>query len=407
MTKVFKKLYCLFYILIVIINSGYALSTIYPSMTYSVILGTVFLMPIILKQYKNKLNILSTSLILLLSMIFCTFIVSGFRGIATYALLAFNIILAFGIVIQFDFYQFIEAFLKIMKYVSIISIVGYIFLNVIKVFPNLPSAVNINNVEYGIGYVFSYIKIIPDRNCGIFWEPGLFATFLVIAIVCELYFVKRKADLFSIIIYIIAVLTTKSAAGYGLLILVAVLFILKHNNKKSIINFIFSLILFIISLIVILNYSTIIENTSLSENEVIKRLELSNVSESSRALALKHNLDIMMKSPIFGVGIYEASLNMKNYADTSNFTYLLSTFGIFGLQYTIYWIYGILKNNKNTFFVNIVILSIFVLILNKEPHIYNVFSWCFMFYMLKNAKENRGEGINEFDTYNKKQINDE
>ena len=40
--------------------------------------------------------------------------------------------------------------------------------------------------------VFNYIKKIPERNCGMFWEPGLFATHLAIATVFELM-TKEKA----------------------------------------------------------------------------------------------------------------------------------------------------------------------------------------------------------------------
>ena len=47
--------------------------------------------------------------------------------------LALYIILAFGIVIKFDFYKFINIFLKIMKWISIVSIIGYILLNVLNI----------------------------------------------------------------------------------------------------------------------------------------------------------------------------------------------------------------------------------------------------------------------------------
>lgn len=385
-----NKIFLCLVAITIIINSGNAIITINPYLKYSsTIFSYIFLIPIFVYYKKQKINIFSSSLLMLLFMVLATCITSGFSNITYYITLSSYIIFAFGFVIVYDFKITIKYFLKFMTVISIISILGYFLSNNTNLLNILPLKMNINNVAYRVGYIFNYITIIPQRNCGIFWEPGLFATFLIMALVFEISFKTSDISVFRIILFIICIVTTKSSAGYGLLLFI--LFLVLFNKDKNKVNsklyYVIVFILFFISITIVLNYSLIIENTNLAENELFKKLIFDNVQESTRYLAINHNINSFIKNPITGIGITESVKNIKYVADTSTSTYLMSIFGILGLQYTIYWIYGIIKGNKKIFFAKLVILTIFLFILNKEPHQENLFAWCLMFYFLKLSVE--------------------
>ena len=146
-----------------------------------------------------------------------------------------------------------------------------------------------------------------------------------------------------------------------------------------------------IVILLLINYQNIIKQFAVGNNEVISRLLLDNIKDESRVHAIQHNIKIFKTSPIFGVGVVEASNKVEYVADTSTSTYLLSIFGIFGGLYTLYWIIGILNIKSKNIIVRLFLLIIVLIILNKEPHQNILLTWCFMFFGLKNASKKEGK----------------
>ncbi len=382
----YSKIFIIMCIFAVIYLSGYALSTVYDIRIYILLLfAYIFIFPIVLVHFKRNINILILSFFLLVSMIIINFITSGLNAPITYISYIATIIIAFGIVTVYDFEDFLAIFLKIMVFVSIVSLIGHYAVNSNQISLHLPILENTNSIPYGVGYIFFYIPLIPERNAGVFWEPGLFATFLIIALLFEIIYKNSRISLVRIILFLITIITTRSSAGYGLIIFIFALILIKksstlsNNKMRSFVTF----VVFIICLIILINYPLIFNAIGMDNNEVVNKLMGDQLEEQSRILAIKHNLSMLLNSFIFGLGVTETARNVKYVADTSTSTYILSIFGIFGLQYTFYWIYGILKDKRNDIYVNILIAVIFLFIINKEPHFNNVFSWCVMFYYLK------------------------
>lgn len=393
-----NKIFIALCTLAIIINSGNMVITMNPNLQYmNILFSFIFIIPIINEYRSGKLNIFRISLLTLLIMVMITFVSTGLSNPAYYFMFMFNVLFAFGFVVIYEFEDFARIFLKIMIIVSIISLFGYFLSNNTNVLDILPLKNNTNGVTYRVGYIFNYITIIPERNCGMFWEPGLFATFLNIALVFELSFMKKKPSVFRITLFVICILTTKSSAGYALLLFIFILVMLNKDKSKikSNLYYIIIFILFLLSILIIFNYSAILESTGLSQNYMVQKLVFENLQDSSRYLAVKHNLSMFFSNPIFGVGIVESVKNIKYVADTSTTTYFMSIFGILGFQYTFYWVYGIMKNKEKTIFANIIILTIFIMIINKEPHGGIIFTWCIMFYFLKNSVINRRCKLNE------------
>ncbi len=198
-----------------ILNSGYALYNIQNyGMYINIILSIISILPICQYYKKHKIDSFVLMFFSLIFMVVATYIVSGFNSTYVYIYYITSIIVGFGISIKYDFKNVVKVFLNIMTAVSVISLIGYFLINYTNLLSFLPIMNNNNDVTYAIGYIFNYITIIPERNCGIFWEPGLFATFLIVSIVLEVCFKESKPNFIKIILYIICILTTKSAAGY-------------------------------------------------------------------------------------------------------------------------------------------------------------------------------------------------
>jgi len=90
--------------------------------------------------------------------------------------------------------------------------------------PPLPLVTNINNVNYYNGFIaFAFAGYGVDRNTGIFWEPGIFSSFLILALVFVILDSPVKRKRFSVaidvILFAIGIVTTNSTAGYLLFFL--------------------------------------------------------------------------------------------------------------------------------------------------------------------------------------------
>ena len=380
----YNKIFIIICLVSIILNSGHALITIIPQLRYlTLIFSVMFFIPIFITYDKKKLNIYLVAYLMLVSM--CIF--SGIDNLTYYIIFISTITFAFGITLIYDFKDVVNIFLKIMVFISIISLIGYFLVNNTTLLNMLPIYNNINNVEYRIGLVFNYITIIPKRNCGMFWEPGLFATYLILALIFELIFKEEKISKFRVILFTLCILTTNSSAGYALLAFIFIIIFL-NKNKNEINNklyYISYIILFVAGILVIFNYSKIIESTEFHSNEVFAKLISANIIESTRYRAINHNLSMFMKNPIFGNGIVKSLETVKYVSDTSTSTFMLNIFGILGIQYSIYIIYGVLKITKKTIYNKVILLVILLAIINKEPHEGIVFTWCILFYLLKES----------------------
>lgn len=98
----------------------------------------------------------------------------------------------------------------------------------------------INFIIYNFQQASEYAML--NRNCGPFWEPGMFAVFLDLALFVNLYLIRGKK--IASIILAIALLTTMSTGGYvGGLFIVSSFFVLE---RKHVVLSFFSVIIFVV-----------------------------------------------------------------------------------------------------------------------------------------------------------------
>lgn len=139
--------------------------------------------------------------------------------------------------------RFLEVFLKIMVYVSIISLVFFIpiFINPAVadlLINNFPIHVAIEQESYGISQIihsFIFFNFSPDfnfriRNIGPFWEAGYYGGYLMVALMYNSF--KRKSVFNKVgILFIICILTTFSTTAYlALFLFVGVYYAIKIGS---------------------------------------------------------------------------------------------------------------------------------------------------------------------------------
>lgn len=391
-----NKIMALYAILTAILCSGHAFQTIFPALGYMVIpiAGVAFIFELADKNCW-RLDKLRGAILLFVIMILCTMITTLGSGAVFYVTVLSYAIAAYGICRWYSFKDFVNYYLKIMTVVTVVGVVGYILVQATSVMEMLPVIENVNDVEYHIAGIFNYITLTPERNCGMYWEPGMFATHLTVAMALEIM-TKKKPNPWRMILFSAGIFTANSSAGFALWFLCVMLLLVKNANVQNVVSSIMAMIILCIGVVVVLNFDNILQQTGLIDNEYFAKLETDSVADSSRIKALEHNLKSFLSAPIFGVGIATATEQMQHVADTSTSTYLMSIFGIMGIAYTVYWAIGIFKLPKVNILAKVLLLVIVLVILNKEPHHQILMTWCLLFYLLKGdfdwSKDRKMEG---------------
>ncbi len=374
-------LIALFWAIFVYLFSGSPYTTINTDLSMLTVLIAFAILPIMLFFRREKNGKLLLALLLISIMIFTSMIShSEFYSRAYWRLLAVVIIVSY-LIEKYGFRNIVKVYLDIMFFVSIISLIGYLLLNFTSLLNNLPSVTNINGVEYGVGIIFNYIKALPERNCGIFWEPGIFASYLALAIAFESIINSNSISWFRVLVFVVSIITTTSSAGYVLLIF-SLGIVLLRGSKLSGYKKMLAIIVVIGIAIVAFNIDNIILNTSLAQNKYLIKLTSDRMNQSSRITSIYHNLSIFRKRVLFGAGINSVLNQMSSWADISTSTYMLSIFGVMGSLYTLFIIYGIFSQKNINIFVKLFFFFILISIVNKEPHINIMFTWIIILGML-------------------------
>jgi len=232
-----KNIIDYFMILVLIFISGNI------SFTSKSILFTTFILSTLLFIYRKQkfdkkftlFSLLLFVILLLQSVKFDFFPIETYLGVFIRILIAYFILRSIG-------NSFIDKFIKVMYYLSIISL-GFYFS--ILLIPNLEQVYVNNFTTYAIidphnlsrYSVFGIYTIIPEAddliksNSGPFWEMGAFGGYLVLALIFNLLNddnLKNKVNL----VLIITIITTQSTTAF--IALFMLLFFIYYQKFKSI-----------------------------------------------------------------------------------------------------------------------------------------------------------------------------
>lgn len=285
---------------------------------------------------------------------------------------------------------FYKMFCDTLFVLSVISLVYYYILNYTNININMNQLISNNGIVYNKGFLFFSLNN-PVRNIGIFWEPGVYASLLLIGILFQ-FFLKRKMFSLQNITFIITLLSTQSTAGYTILVVIIIIRLLSINKRVINIGLILSIVLLLITVLI----SLFLSRFDFIQLQVFDKLFGIDV-ENMRIQSIFYTLDIFLNNPLFGIGfvnlnIITANSNIYFYGEhmiqTSTSAYFLGAAGIFGLSYTLFWVISIFKLRNYNYPVKILLLIIIISILNKEVHATIIVTYTLLFYLLGDGQRN-------------------
>lgn len=393
----------IFYIIIIVANSGYLLQvadTVYIKVIQyltMLISGILFIKFLIFDLKKDRLSKLVIPLFIVFLSSFLSMI-ANMEYFLPYLNFWAIVFTSFYIVYKYDKDIIINRFIDTMVVIAIVSILFSLWIIFIGL-PPTNSLVSTKNstTEFYNYYIFFYPKLwsnVMFRNQGIFWEPGLFSSYLLFALVFEIYY-KKVINKFKLLILMLAVLTTFSTAGIILLIPIIILYLDKSVSKSNFKN-LWIVTLIIITFLLILFYDRLIILFVNFSPQVFSKLLGEQQTTITRFSAPILNMFIFKQNIFFGAGLTGSTeLFMQEQfifnvdSQTSTSTYFLSSFGLGGIFYTVWWIKGVVGLNNISLLSKAIMLFIFLTILNKEPHSFLMGTWLILFIFYKNNIEKK------------------
>ncbi len=255
-----------------------------------------------------------------------------------------RILFAF-LVVRINKANFIPNFLKVMQFIALFSIIGYL-LQLLA--PKLLFGLG-NILDIGLGegfkkratfFIFNFSMQHSLRNAGCMWEPGAYGAILNISLLLlsipNYKFYSQKMY----IIFVVAVLTTFSTDAYlGLAAIIFYTNIKISNIYKKVFNFI---IVIPLLLIIFFNTEFLSDKIANQYKEIDTQLYKANKYDKmilSRFASLVIDFPVFIKRPLLGYGIDLKEVNgtylYKEYDQDIDRTYggftMLLYFGFFGI----------------------------------------------------------------------------
>ena len=380
---------------IIFLTSGYALTTTtYSPLLYSLcFVGSCF---ILIESSYKKFAVDRRVLIyitIIFSFLLVTSSVSSVLNVSsenTNSLIKFIFVVFFCFLfcLLYNVRTAVRAFLNIFILLCVISLFVYFSVNIFSVDIGLPKITNSNGVTYNVGFFFMYFEgFLQYRNISVFWEPGIFSTFIILSLFLELYFFKNSRK-FRILILFLSLLTTFSSSAIVLLFLYFISYGLHSNFKLSIRQVFYSVAaVLVLSSVAYIAFGSA-ENLGVDPYRVFNKLLNPGETEGHRIMSPINAFEVFTLKPIFGWGLSEglgAYLSIDKISLTSTSFFYLSAFGIFGVSYALLIIVGGLYLKELSYINRILIILLIFIVINKEPHIYFTITYVFLFYLIINA----------------------
>ena len=200
------------------------------------------------------------------------------------------------IYIAFSCYRILEgSFVKLYSdyifFFAILSIFFFIFSGFLNFKFGLSSGRHLNLLIYNI------LPSHPDRNCGPFYEPGIFAIHIVMVMFLSNIYSLRKSVWWYLIL-VIVVLSTKSTTGYILLLIYFLYVILTHRSRFK----------FVLLAVLLSSFTLAWFNLPFLEDKSQAELE-SAVSDNGHGISWSRtgsailDFEYIKESPLFGNGL--------------------------------------------------------------------------------------------------------
>ena len=283
-----------------------------------------------------------------------------------------------------SFHTFARYFRKIAPFICLASLIIYLPAVFLDRPPYFLAFETSNEYVYN-NFFFLTFQIIrsSNRNCGIFWEPGLHAIFLNIAILLEFYDETDKPKLLRLMIYVLSLLTTFSTSGFIIFLLI-LLPCLGRCEDKALRK----------KIIIALAISTaLIIATFCFVPFMREKITSAGASMFSRLYGPIVNAQVFADGKIFGTGclgesqyfyekLNQLQLNSRIDSQVSTIGYFITAYGVFGCLLIIgCFVFFYLKHNF-TIYEKLFFTLIFIAMLSVEPLNLNLLVFVFIFYLI-------------------------
>lgn len=333
---------------------------------------------------------------LVFAIVFCTsalltlFLTKSTGSIFGIAKLCLFIVSSFLFTELFSFKVFARIFKKAFLIVCSISLI--LSATVIAVGHNF-SPIYTNSSYFNYFYIFFTLNgaRLWLRNTGMFWEPGVFASYCLFAtfltLVVDDSSCNRKIPY--LITFIVCLISTGSLAGY-LLIGLIIPFALQRLHDRSGWK--------VVSYIVVAFYlAGLVLFVPLYDffSVLFPFIAGKGVSLTTRLYSFLVDMDVFMTSPLLGVGDkYQtlftsvAAAKYPGLLDTSlnTFGFYIAYFGLIGFAFPILLFASIFQNKTWTLDCKLALALLVFLTFSKEPHTQSLISLVFVFYIIKEGR---------------------
>lgn len=323
-------------IIVVLLNSGYALTLGYVSEVLIITLAYLLVDCILYSSWR-----VSRSTVAFLIVFVCTVIVSmvvnlDFINFKEYIRIISVAVVGYRIFTVFSYKQLVTSFCKIMRVLVWVSLIFYLLANYIPQVP-FPVVTNGYNTMYQTCFLSSLNTTIKMRNCGFFWEPGMFAAFSFLWTLLEIHFEDALSNKnFYAILSIVIILTTQSTTGIIYIFCIVVLMMTRNKERLSIPQFVFIVLLFTVAVFAFIFWDGLVLILAKINPVVFEKLLFQNQSYTDRLYGPLSDILMSLGHP-FGIGIGDLThrvmqLSMQVFGKaihtrTSSITYYFVAFG--------------------------------------------------------------------------------
>ena len=312
-----------------------------------------------------------------------------------------QILIAYLYALNFSFDNYIKKFTNLIYFLCFYSIVIYfLYIIVPDIIELLPDVKN-SNGHVAQNAIFSVIYNGKHaRNQSIFWEPGAFQTYINLALLAELFYLKNITKK-RFIVYTIGIFTTYSTAGYiaALFIVYAyvtnLIFTTSGENKNRTRNLFFVLTVVIIVVFVFASMDTVLSNHVFGKFDTFfgsGGQTHRNTTSSVRFEAFIRPFKVFWNYPMFGAGtrgMHNFAHNERYNLNTCTFVNWFAYFGIFFGSLMMQMFYKFAKQfTKNKLIVFMIFFAIFLVTASENYH-RNPSILIFAFFPFVNSEEEK------------------
>lgn len=357
----------------------------------------VYLVVLLVLLVKLKIDIFKSGNVYFLCAIFASVVFTSLFNLdfsGGYVYQVWIVFLAFLLAQYLDFSEFADIFKKYIFVLSLFSILIFVIANYYaSLLEYFPTGENIAGVAFTNLYVGSIYKGVGEvRSASIFREPGVFAIYILLAVMFEL-FLSKKINIKFIACFLIALLATFSTTAFVVMSFMVIGYMLKRGVSNFQSKIILSALFFLIVTFIF----------GLQEDlyfKVFSKLDSDSASFGSsiaRIASIVVNLEIFTNHPFFGSGLGNYGNLFEEYsymhfgvpleASGQSTNSVMSVLATYGFLYGLIVIFGLMRfpgRLSGRLVVKSILFISLGLMFSSQDMRYSLLFYILIFYGLKN-----------------------